>query len=145
MWELDLADIGCLVSHNDWHRCLLNAVDTFYKYNYSMPIRSKTDEAVASAIRSILGRNVGRNNGVANGQGQGDCKRHVNLHDGEGIEVRVCRNPDVKCSIVERFNRTLKSKLCRWFTRNTYRYMDVVEKYITGYDAMTPALGWPRC
>jgi hypothetical protein len=40
------------------------------------------------------------------------------LLDSEGMEMIFCRNPDVKCSIVERFNRTLKSKLYKWFTRS---------------------------
>jgi len=31
--------------------------------------------------------------------------------DTEVIEMRLCRNTDVKSAIVERFNRTLKSKL----------------------------------
>jgi hypothetical protein len=49
--------------------------------------------------------------------------------------MRVCRNPDVKCAIVERFNRTLKSKLFKWFTRtNSYRYVDVLDNFITGYN-----------
>ena len=40
----------------------------------------------------------------------------------EGIELRVCRKPDVKCAVVERTNRTFKSKLYKWLTRNnTYR------------------------
>jgi hypothetical protein len=44
------------------------------------------------------------------------------LLDCEGIEMRVCRNPEVKCAIVERFNRTLKSKLYKWITwKITYR------------------------
>jgi len=53
----------------------------------------------------------------------------------KGIERRVCRNPDVKCAILERFNRTLKSKLYTWFTwKNIYRYMDVLDKFFWGYN-----------
>jgi hypothetical protein len=57
------------------------------------------------------------------------------LLDGQGVEMRVCRIPDEKCAIVERFNRTLKSKLYKWFKRtNSYRYVDVLDKFITGYN-----------
>jgi hypothetical protein len=56
------------------------------------------------------------------------------LLDTEGIKMRVCRNPDVKCVIVERFNRTLTFKLYKWFTwKNTHRYVDVLEKFVSGY------------
>ena len=51
------------------------------------------------------------------------------------IEVSVCRNTDTKFAIVERFNRTLKSKLNKRFTRNnTYRYVDVSDKLVAGYN-----------
>jgi hypothetical protein len=57
------------------------------------------------------------------------------LLDGEGIEMRVCRNPDLKCGILERFKRTLKSKLYTWFTwKNTYRYVDVLDNFNSGYN-----------
>jgi len=61
--------------------------------------------------------------------------RYSKLLDGQGIKMRVCRNSDVKCAVMERFKRTLKSKLYKWFTRNnTYRYVDVLDKYVTGYN-----------
>jgi len=54
----------------------------------------------------------------------------------EGIEFQVCRNPDVKCAVVKRVNRTLCDKLSRYFTyKNTYRYIDVLTKFVKGYNA----------
>jgi len=55
LWELDLADMGTMASH-DGHRYLLNVIDAFSKHAYSVPIRSKTSEAVASAFPSILAK-----------------------------------------------------------------------------------------
>jgi hypothetical protein len=57
---LDLADMSSLASHVEGHKFILNAIDAFSKYSYSLPIRFKTGEAVASAFRSILSRNRGR-------------------------------------------------------------------------------------
>ena len=37
----------------------------------------------------------------------------------EGIQFQVCRNPDIKCSIVERVQRTVRDKLYKYFTRKT--------------------------
>jgi transposase len=54
----------------------------------------------------------------------------------EGIEFQVCRNPDVKCSVVERVNRTLRDKLYRYFTyKNTYRFIHVLPKFVAEYNA----------
>jgi len=36
---------------------------------------------------------------------------------------------------LERFNRTLKSKLYKLFTwKNTHRYVDVLDKFVSGYN-----------
>jgi len=45
-----------LASHHDGHKYLLNEIVAFSKYAYTVPIRSKKGEAVASAVRSILSR-----------------------------------------------------------------------------------------
>jgi hypothetical protein len=129
--------MSSLASHNDGHNYLLNAKDAFSMNAYSLPIRSKTSEAVALAFQSILSRTRERKPLVVRTD---KGKEFVNtkfrkLLVGEGIEMRVCRNPNVKCPIVERFNRTLIPNLCKWFTwKNTYRYVDVLDKSISGYN-----------
>ena len=53
-----------------------------------------------------------------------------------GSSFKSVRNPDVKCAVVERVNRTLSDKLYRYFTyKNTYRYIDVLPKFVKGYNA----------
>ena len=45
------------------------------------------------------------------------------------------RNPDVKAAVIERFIRTLKDRMYRYFTyKNTYRYVDVLQQFITAYN-----------
>jgi len=51
----------------------------------------------------------------------------------EGNQFQVCRNPDVKYSVVERAHRTIRDRLCKYFTyKNTYRYIDVFSKICQG-------------
>jgi len=53
----------------------------------------------------------------------------------EGIHSQVCRNPDVKCSVVERAHRTIRDRLYKYFTyKNTYRYIDVLPKFVKAYN-----------
>ena len=61
----------------------------------------------------------------------------------EGIQFQVCRNPDVKCSVVERANRTICDRLYKYFTyKNTYRYIDVLPKFVRAYnDTIQSATG----
>ena len=48
----------------------------------------------------------------------------------------MCKNPDVKCSIVEQAHRTVKSKIYKFFTyKNTYGYIDVLPKFVKAFNA----------
>lgn len=46
LWELDLANMGSLASNNGGYRQILNAIDVFSKYTYSVPTRSKAGEVM---------------------------------------------------------------------------------------------------
>ena len=45
------------------------------------------------------------------------------------------RNEETKASIVERFNRTLKTRMWRYFTKNqSVRYVDVLQAFLRSYN-----------
>jgi hypothetical protein len=53
----------------------------------------------------------------------------------EGIQFQVCRDPNVKCSVVELSHRTIRYILYKYKTyRNTYRFIDVLPKFVKGYN-----------
>ena len=53
----------------------------------------------------------------------------------KGIQFQVCRNPDVKCSIVERTKRTVRDSLNKFFTyTNSNMYIDVLQKFVYAYN-----------
>ena len=53
----------------------------------------------------------------------------------KGIKFYTSENEDLKASVVERFNRTLKTKMYRYFTyKNTRRYIDVLDDMLHSYN-----------
>ena len=53
----------------------------------------------------------------------------------KGIQYQVCRNPDVKCTIVKRAQRTVRDRLYKFFTfTNSNRYIDVLQKFVNAYN-----------
>jgi len=133
-------DLSSLKKYNDNHRFLLQVIDVFSKYLQSIPLRTKTGKEVASALESILQDpkytkpirrrpvwvSTDKGKEFLNMQFQTLLKR-------EGIDFQVCRNPDVKCAVVERVNRRLRDKLYKYFTyKNTYRYIDVLPELLRG-------------
>jgi len=52
-----------------------------------------------------------------------------------GIQFYTSENEDLKAAVVERFNRTLKTKMFRYFTHaNTRRYLDVLDDLLHSYN-----------
>ena len=52
-----------------------------------------------------------------------------------GIKFYTSKNEDLKARMVERFNRTLKTKIYRYFTyKNTRRYVDVLDDMLHSYN-----------
>src|SRR6218665_2265865 len=51
------------------------------------------------------------------------------------IKFYTTENSDTKASVVERFNRTLKTKMWKYFTyKNNQRYIDVLQDLVHSYN-----------
>jgi len=115
---------------------LLTAIDVFSKFLHVVPFKSKTGQTVTSAFQSIFTDkkyskpHKQRPHTLQTDKGKEflnktfqDMLRH------EGIQFQVCKNPDVKCSVVERVQRTLRENFNKYFTfKSSYRYIDVLQK-----------------
>ena len=54
---------------------------------------------------------------------------------GNAIRFYTSENDVIKASVAERFNRTLKTKMWKYFTHtNTYRYVDVLQDLLLSYN-----------
>ena len=138
VWECDLVDVRALGRFNDNYKYILSVIDVFSKFLHLVPLKSKTGTAVASAFTSIFKDSSRRRRPVWVRTDKG--KEFINKHframlKREGIQFQVCRNPDVKCSVVERAHRTIRDRLYKYFTyKNTYRYIDVLPKFVKAYN-----------
>ena len=72
---------------------------------------------------------------IANGRRQRILQQDVSsLDDTKGIR-HFSTSGDTKASVVERFNRTLKKRLYRYFTvKNTLKYLPVLKELVLGYN-----------
>ncbi|KAG8235182.1 hypothetical protein J437_LFUL015488 [Ladona fulva] len=136
LWQCDLIDMRNLKEHNDGYGYLLSVIDTFSKYAWVTPLKLKTGENVKSAFQKIFKKTGRKPINIQTDKGGEFTSRLVKKYFKEnGINYYVTQNPDVKASIVERFNRTLKTRMWRYFTEhNTRRYMDVLPKLLNGYN-----------
>ena len=118
-WAADLIEVINIAKYNRGYRYLLTVVDVLSKHAWVQPVKSKTGKAVTDAFEKIL---KGRRKPI-NLQTDDDNKTFQGLMKRKGIH-HFSTSGDTKASVVERFNRTLKKRMYRYFTvKNTLSYL----------------------
>lgn len=136
-WQMDLIEMGKYSKQIGGYKYILTAIDIFSKFAWVYPLKTKTGKEVANAFVQIL----------KNG------RQPLNLQTDQGKEFfnkifkKITENRNInhyftysskKASIVERFNRTLKSLLYKRFALNNNNKWksilpDTVEFYNSKY------------
>lgn len=139
VWEADLVDLRSIKTYNDDYVYLLVVIDVLSKYAWVEPLTDKTAVSVAKAFTRILASK--NTNGRSPIYLQSDKGKEFigtafqALLKKKNIQFRVARNPDIKAAIVERFNRTLKERMWRFFTYSgSKRYIDVLQNIVSAYN-----------
>lgn len=134
-FQADLIDVKNIKKYNDGYSFLLTCIDVFSKYAWVIPLKNKTGEALVAAFRSIFARGRRPLRLQTDKGSEFMNKTFQKFLKEEGVEFFVTENEDIKASIVERFNRTLKEKLWRYFTKkNTLRYVEVLPALARNYN-----------
>ena len=131
-----MADLSDLSEENDGNRYLLTVIDCFSKYAWAVPIKRKDAKTLEQAFNHLFC--------IA------EPRVPERLQTDKGLEFynpRVKRllarkniklfstHSDTKASIVERFNRTLKTRMFQYFTaKKTNRYMNVLGYLLHSYN-----------
>lgn len=143
LWEADLVDLRSLKTYNDDYAYLLTVIDVLSKYAWVEPLRDKTCSSVRAAFARLL---IIIRDSTANGERSPVClqtdrgreflgKELQDFLKTKNIAFRTARNPDIKAAVVERFNRTLKERMWRYFTHTrTKRYIDVLQALVHSYN-----------
>lgn len=134
LWQADLVEMGNYSTYNKGFKYLLTVIDTFSKFAWIRPLKSKTAIDVTNAMNDIF--NLGRR------------PKNLQTDDGKEFFNNLFKNlmtkykinhystySIMKASIVERFNRTLKGMMWKEFSYNgSYHWVDLYEKLISDYN-----------
>ena len=108
-------------------------LDIFSRYAWSVTLKDKTGTSIKAALKYLF-RN--RKPFYLQSYKGTECVNSTvrQYLQGQDVNFYTTNNPDIKGAIPERFNRTLKTKLYKYFTKNnTYHYSDVIDKLVTSY------------
>jgi hypothetical protein len=134
VWEMDLADLSSISKYNDKYKYLLNVIDIFSRFAWSVPLKDKTGNSITAALKSLFKDRKPIT--IQSDKGTEFVNTTVQRYlKKQGVQFHTTHNPDIKGAVIERFNRTLKTKMYRYFTwKNTYRYLDVINDLLTSYN-----------
>lgn len=134
LFQADLVDLSNLSTHNDGYRYLLCCICVFSKYAWCLPLKTKSGREVTAAFERILHDRqcsmlqTDKGTEWLNGTFQSMLRRR-------GVKFYTSENEDIKAAVVERFNRTIKSKMWKYFTHaHTRRYLDVLDDLVYSYN-----------
>jgi Integrase core domain/Chromo (CHRromatin Organisation MOdifier) domain len=133
-WQADLVDLQSLAKFNEGYKYILTCIDIFSKSAWAIPLLSKTSENVRAAFAQIFssGRIPYKLQTDAGTEFVNkEVQKYLKSYD---IHFFIT-NSEKKASVVERFNRTLKEKMWKYFTKqNTYNYVSVLSALLTNYN-----------
>ena len=132
-WQAGLVDVSKLSKHNRGIKFLLTCIDVFSKKAWVIPLKDKTGTTLLRAFQSIPDTLPMR---LQTDKGTEFINRPVQewLKD-NNVHFFTTENDDIKANIVERFNRTLKARIWRYFTKNdTLTYLDILQDIVSTYN-----------
>ena len=129
IWAADLVDMQSFSKFNNGIKYLLMVIDVFSKYGWIAPLKSKTGVDVANALSKIFGER--RPMKMWTDKGKEFYNKHVKAL---GVPLYSTENEE-KSSVVERWNRTMKEKMFKYFSaNNTRKYIDILDEMVNNYN-----------
>ena len=132
--QMDLVDLNSIKGYNNNSRYLLTVIDVFSRKAYVQPLRSKDHRSVLKALDNLF-QTCPYPKYVQTDQGLEFLNAPVQAYLRERNIKHFFTSSDTKASLVERFNRTLKARMYKYFTaKHTLRYIDILQKFVTAYN-----------
>lgn len=133
--QADLVEMIPYAKTNRGFRYILIVINVFSKFVWSQPVKRKTGKDVADAMRIILSQMKTIPKNVQTDLG----KEFYNKNFKELVEKYNINHystySNVKASVVERVNRTLKNIMWKQFSlRGSYRWWDILQKVVAQYN-----------
>ena len=128
IWAADLIDMQAFSKDNNGIKYLLTVNDIFSKFVWIILLTLKTGQDVSNAFSRILKERRASKMWVDKG------RKFYNKDVQKLVEVYSTENEEKSC-VIERFNRTIKEKMFKYFSaNNTRKYVDVLDLLVDQYN-----------
>jgi len=114
--------------YNKGVKYLLTVIDIFSKYGWMIPLKNKTGTEVVGALQKVFKERKPEKLWVDKG------KEFYNKHVQQLVDLYSTENEE-KSIVVERWNRTMKEQMFKYFTANsTRKYINILDEFVNSYN-----------
>ena len=134
-YQIDLIDTQNIKQFNEGTSFILTCIDVFSKKAAAVPIKNKTGASILKAIKIVFDQ-LGVPLKIQSDLGKEFYNAKLQTYF-KSIKVKhfSTQNETIKAAVVERFNRTLKERLWRYFTYSkSSRFLHILPKIIKSYN-----------
>ena len=132
--QVDLCDMRNISKYNDDYNYILTGIDCFGRRGFAEKVKNKSGKEIVKRLKLIFEECSFKRLQTDKGREFLNVDVKQLLKD-TNTELWISENDDVKAALVERFNRTLKDKMYKYFTaNNTKRWIDILDKLVDNYN-----------
>ena len=133
-FQADLVDMQEFSRINYGFNYILTIIDVFSKKAWAIALKNKSAPVVCNAFEKVLIENIPNELQTDHGKEfENSCFK--NLKKKYEINHYFAKDPNIKCAVIERFNRTLKNKMFKYFTSvGNRKYVTVLPQLIESYN-----------
>ena len=119
IWGIDLITMIKYSKQNKNYKYILTVIDFFSKYSWCYPLKTKKSEEIINSFKDIFKKSKRKPSMIQSDQGSEFTNNQTQtFFKNDNIKWYHTYNRDIKCSICERFNRTISNKIYKNFTLN---------------------------
>ena len=133
LYQCDLVDLSTFHSDNDGFKWIITIIDTFSKKAWAFKMKTKSGQSIVKVMGPFFEENTPKKIQFDQGT-EFYNKLFLKLLEKHKIKHYSVYS-EQKASIIERFNRTLKERMFRYFTSiGSHRWIDILQNLIDGYN-----------
>jgi len=137
IWQLDLVDVSNLKNKklNQWYTFLLVCICVFSKYAWVEPLKNKEAKTTKEAFEKILKRAYPRKPHIVYMDNGKEFMGEFRAYCADNKIRQIFTNSIHKAAVAERFNRTFKQKMFRYFSfQKEKNYVKILQDLINSYN-----------
>ena len=119
IWGIDLITMIKYSKQNNNYKYILTVIDFFSKHSWCYPLKNKNSNEIINSFKDIFKKSKRKPKMIQSDEGSEFTNKQVQkFFNDNNIKWYHTYNRDIKCSICERFNRTILNKIYKNFTLN---------------------------